>query len=448
MGRAGSKGLLLAAGVLIEGCLIGILLLGDLRSQVPVFFVWFGLATAVYLFAVTRCESVSLRTVVCFGLLFRVTLLPSLPTLSDDLYRYVWDGRVQDAGINPYRYAPESEALAHLRDEEIYPRVNHPEISTIYPPLAQALFLGCYKIWPTVWGIKVALVGVDLLTAWFLLGLIRVFDQRPGQLLIYLWNPLLVVEVAGNGHVDILGVAFLVFALLYLQVGGHGRMAGALGLSVLAKFFALGLVPIFWRWICAGGVREASKRERLSAMFVSRKAWPMLLFPGILLLGYLPYAGAGEGLFRGLGIYAEHWEFNSAAFDLFRALLGSGGGARLAVGTLFGGAVLALTLGWMHPIRAGYFLTGLFLWLTPTMHPWYLIWMLPYLVFYRSPAWLAFTGLSVLSYHVLIRYAAEGVWEEAFWVQGVEYGGFVAVWVAAWGTVRFRRRRGQGRPGT
>ncbi len=432
-------GRLVAAGVLIEVCLIGILALGDLRGQVPIFLALFGGATAVYLLAVRWCETASLRMVLLLGLLFRATLLPSLPTLSDDIYRYVWDGRVQASGINPYRYAPASEALAHLRDNEIYPKINHPDVSTIYPPLAEALFLGCYALFPSLWTVKIALVGIDLLAAWFLLGLIRLYDQHPGQLLIYLWNPLLVVEVAGSGHVDILGAAFVVVALLYLQIGGYGRAVGALGLSFLAKFFALCLVPVFWRWMCVRGRGEEGWRGRLQAMVRPTKAWPVLVFPAVVLVGYLPYADAGEGLFRGLLTYAAHWEFNAPVYGLLKTLLDSGTAARTAIAALFGCAALALTLGWGPPIQAGYLLTGLFLWLTPTLHPWYLVWILPFLVFYRSPAWLAFTGLVVLSYQVLIRYGAEGVWEEAAWVKGVEFGGFAAVWLGVWVLRRLKR---------
>ena len=142
MGRAGKVGVLLTAGVLIEACLIGILSQGDLRERVPFFLALFCGATALYLLAVWKSREAPLWLVAVFGLLFRATLLPASPTLSDDIYRYVWDGRVQAAGINPYRYAPASEALAHLRDGTIYPGVNHREIPTIYPPAAQALFLG------------------------------------------------------------------------------------------------------------------------------------------------------------------------------------------------------------------------------------------------------------------------------------------------------------------
>lgn len=436
-----SKGIWITAGILLEGCLVGIFLLGNLGQRIPNFLAYFGVASIVYLAAVYWCKLVNLKTIICFGLLFRLTLLPTSPSLSDDIYRYMWDGYVQDAGINPYWYAPASDELIDFRDSKNFPRINHPEVPTIYPPLAEALFFGCYRIWPTVWTIKFVLVGFDLLTAWFLLGLLRIFDQHPGQLLIYFWNPLLLVEVASSGHVDILGVAFFVFALLYLQIGGFARMASSLALSGLSKFYAIALVPIFWRWMCAGGVKELKNRDRLLAMIGFRKAWPMLFFGGILFLGYIPYASAGEGLFRGLLIYIQHWEFNSLALDVFTEILGNQITARLVICAIFSVAVLILTLGWMHPIRAGYILTGLFLWLTPTMHPWYLIWILPFLVFYRNPAWLVFTCLSAVSYKVLVRYSVEGIWQEELWVKWVEYGGFILVWTINLGLRKFRAMR-------
>ncbi|MDA0747116.1 MAG: hypothetical protein O2954_11390, partial [bacterium] len=385
------------------------------------------------------CEGDSVKRVVLAGVVFRATLLFALPTLSDDLYRYVWDGRVQGAGINPFLHAPISEALAHLRDVAIYPHVNHPEVPTIYPPLAQAFFRLCFFLHPSIWMVKGLLVCVDLLTAWFLLGLIRVFDLNTGRILVYLWNPLLLVEVAGHGHVDILGVFFLIAALLYLHLGGIGRAFFTLALSFLAKFFALCLVPVFWRWTCVKGRGESSLGRILSMLHPGR-AWPVLIFPVIVLIGYVPFLEAGGQLFGGLQTYAEHWVFNAPVYDGLFMVLGDGEMVRVVIGVLFGAAVLASALSWMPPMQVTFYLIGIFLLLTPTLHPWYLIWMVPFLVFYRSPAWMGFTGLVVLSYVVLIRYAAEGVWEEAGWVRGVEFGGFVLIWLVSYIQKRRKER--------
>ncbi len=416
-----SRAPLVVAGILIEICLIGMLILGDLSRNVPIFFVLFFSAFGIYLAAVWRARAAHLKLAFLFGLIFRATLLPSTPSLSDDIYRYLWDARVQSETINPYKYAPGAPELAHLREDTIYPRVNHPDVPTIYPPLAQITFLASTLLSPTVWALKLFLVGLDLLTAWLLIGLLRTYDLHTGRILIYLWNPLLILEVAGNGHMDILGVTFLILSFLYVSVGGTGRAACALGLSVLGKGFAICLLPMFLRWAHA----RSHSEERPAP-----KAWPFVLFGGTVSAGVLPYADVGWGLFAGLWIYAKHWEFNASVYGLLNGVLELGDLSRVAVGVLFLGAVLALTFKNVHPIRSGYLLAGLFVLLTPTLHPWYLIWIIPFLVFYASPAWLVFTGLVALSYHVLIQFRSAGIWEEAGWVKAVEYGGFIAVWIA------------------
>ena len=422
-------------GILIGLCAIGMLALGDFRYQVPLFFVLFGLWMIFYMAAVWQCTTASLKTVVLFGVLFRVILLFSPPGLSDDVYRYLWDGRVQAAGINPYAYPPASEELAFLRDDAVFPQVNHPDVPTIYPPLAQIFFRICYFVYPSILTLKTALVLFDLLTAWFLLGLIRLYDQHPGQLLIYLWHPLLLVEVAGNGHIDAMGVAFMVFAFLYLQVGGYARAFAALALSCLGKFFAICLVPVFWRWICGRTARTSE--GRLPAGFRPQTVWPVVIFAAIMAVGYLPYREAGENLFAGLLVYAEHWSFNAPVFCILSHLLESPFWARAVIAVVFSGAVILFTFSRMPPIQAGFFLVGAFLLLTPTLHPWYAIWIIPFMVFYRQPAWLVFTGLIAISYQILIKYASEGIWEEAVWVKCVLFGGFALVWAFQ----RIERRR-------
>lgn len=424
------------AGILIGLCAIGMLAMGEARYRMPIFFVLFGLWMVFYLAAVLHCTAAALKTVVLFGILFRVIMLFSPPGLSDDVYRYLWDGRVQAAGINPYAYPPASEELADLRDDTVFPHINHPDVPTIYPPLSQVLFRLCNLVHPSIWTIKSVLVLFDLLTAWFLLGLIRLYDQHPGQLLIYLWHPLLLVEVAGNAHVDAMGVAFMVFALLYLQIGGYTRAFVALALSVLSKFFAICLVPVFWRWI-SGRISRRSG-GRLPAGLRTQAVAPVLIFAALIAAGYLPYREAGQNLFAGFLIYAEHWSFNAPVFGILSYLLDSPLWARMVIAVGFSGAVILFTFSRMPPIQAAFFLVGTFLLLTPTLHPWYAIWILPFMVFYRQPAWLVFTGLIAVSYHVLIKYASEGIWEEAVWVKFVLFGGFALVW----GFERIKRRRG------
>ena len=137
---------LLALGV--ESILLYVVWLGDLRTQIHAFWLallGLGALYGVAVFWTLRQKSGSVRTLILFGLLFRLTMWNSPVSLSDDIYRYVWDGRVQLAGINPYRYAPEDDSLASLRDSTIYTAINHRQIPTIYPPLQPKHFLPSWE---------------------------------------------------------------------------------------------------------------------------------------------------------------------------------------------------------------------------------------------------------------------------------------------------------------
>ncbi len=382
-----------------------------LGKQVPVFFVLFGIASVAYLIAVWHCEYVPLTAIVIAAAVFRLSLLFSIPALSDDIYRYVWDGRVQWAGINPYRFAPAAQELAQVRDALIFPKINHPELPTIYPPIAQIAFWVGYGISGGILGIKVLLACADLIAGWLIVCLLRHFEQRTQWVLIYFWHPLVVVEIAGNGHIESLGIVALL-AALYLFLKGRDRIAvSALGGAVLVKFFPLIFLPNFVRW-------QGWRPTNWSAL---------LMVPCVVLLGYLPYAWTGASVLGSLGTYAQHWSFNSAVFDILILLCGSGQIARGIIALLFSSVVLLLIWKRVPLLHCAYVTAVAFVLLTPTLHPWYVLWLIPFLVFYRHPPWIAFSLLVVLSYHILIQYQAHGVWEEAAWVQWVEYGGLVLV---------------------
>ena len=406
----------LLMGVIMTGSFVAMLAWG---RQVPVFFVLFGIASIAYLIAVWRCECAPMAVIVIAGVAFRLIALFAAPALSDDIYRYVWDGRVQWAGVNPYRFAPVAPELAHLRDARIFPKINHPELPTIYPPGAQVAFWVGYGISGGILGIKALLVCADLIAGWLLVRLLRHFNHRAQWVLIYLWHPLVVLEIAGNGHLESLGIVALLAALYFFVRGRDGIALIALGGAVLAKFFPVIFFPGFARW---KGWRPTN--------------WPALLIaPGVVLLGYLPFAWTGAPVFGSLGTYAQHWSFNSAAFDVLILLCGDGQIARGIIAALFLGVVLFLVYRRLPILHFAYLTAAAFVLLTPTLHAWYVAWLIPFLVFFRHPAWIVFSLLVVLSYHVLIQYRAVGVWEEAPWVQWVEFGGLALV-----GTWHLKRR--------
>lgn len=428
-------------GLLMEACFIGMAAAGDLRRHVAAFLLLHLAAFLTYLAAVWRVrpEGRRMAWIVAFGLLFRLTLWCSPGALSDDLYRYLWDGRVQAHGINPYRYPPDAPELTALRDPHL--SVNHPDVPTIYPPFAQVVFLLISLISPTPLAVKIAFTLFDLGTAWFLHRLLVRRGGPPEALIIYLWSPLVVVEVAGSGHVDALAIFWMVGALLWAEERKPVRASVALSLSILSKFFAAALIPAFWVW-------RPHPPPPLSHGERGVRGLALLLIPLIVAAAYLPYIGAGENLFAGLRTYAEHWQFNDLLFRHILARANTPDRARQVVALLFGLTALVLAIRKVDLFTSAFVLVGAFLLLTPTLHPWYVLWVVPFLVFRRDAAWLLLTGLVPLAYYVLIRYVSEGVWVEAEWVRWAEFGPFAALYVGekVWAWREKRRGDRIGRP--
>jgi alpha-1,6-mannosyltransferase len=360
-----------------------------MASYLYVFFALFGLyGLAVLVIFRKRERNACLVLIGGFAILFRLILVFSPLTLSSDLYRYIWDGRVQHAGINPYRYPPVDEALAALRDEAVFPHINRPQAPTIYPPAAQMLFALIYALWPdSISGTKAFMVLGDLVTMLLLVRLLRQRNVDADRVLIYAWSPLVVVELAGSGHMDALMLPFLLVALL-ARASDKPLLAGvSLGIATLIKLYPAIVFPALYR-----------KPDRL---------FP-LAFGGTLLLGYLPYVlgararilgflptyfGAGEDFNVGLRY------FLSAALAPFvdspRAV------AMLLLVALFG--VSAVVIGWRGQRddfwHRAYLLIAAYLLLLPTsFQPWYLVWLIPFLCLYPTWGWLYLSGSVSLSY--------------------------------------------------
>ena len=228
--------------------------------------------------------------------LMRLLALPEAPFLSTDVYRYVWDGRVQAAGINPYLYIPDAPELSALRDSEIYPQINRANYApTIYPPLAQAIFFLVGQVSPTVLAMRVTMVGFEVLAILIILKLLDVAGLARERILIYAWNPLTVWEFAGNGHVDAAVIGFVAVALL-ASVRRRAVLAGlALGAAVLMKFLPAVLFPALWR-------RWDFKLPAACAALVGG-FYLLYASAGSKLLGFLPGYVSEEGLKDASGYY-------------------------------------------------------------------------------------------------------------------------------------------------
>ena len=240
-------------------------------------------------------------------LILGVAVLCRLPPLfgdaflSSDVYRYVWDGIVQQAGINPYRYVPADPALMALRgasEGNIYPAINRANYAhTIYPPFAQIFFWSVTFISPTLFMMKTALVLCEGVTVWSLLWLLRAFGRRREQIILYAWAPILIWEIAGSGHLDSLAMALIGLALVARYQRRPVLTGLFLALAILTKLYPLVLFPALY-------MRHPFNRK--TGRVESGVEWTMPAVVAVLsIVGYAAYSSVGRLVFGFLGGYVE-----------------------------------------------------------------------------------------------------------------------------------------------
>jgi hypothetical protein len=350
--------------------------------QAAVFFL------AVWLARPVRSSRAGLILIFAVAAAMRLAALVSPQYLSDDIYRYIWDGRVAGAGINPYRYIPTDPHLAGLRDTTVFPEINRSTYApTIYPPAAQAVFFAVTRISESVTAMKAAMVGFEAVAMLLLLRLLIGAGLPNTRLLIYAWHPLPVWEFAGSGHIDAVLVVLVVLAL-WARRRGSGALTGlALGIATLAKFYPAVLTPALWR----------------------RWDWAMpAVFIAAVILAYLPFLDVGWRVFGFLPGYLDEEGFaGGAGFYLL-------GVVRLVIPTFPAWLYLAMALIVLaalglallfaqqpnRDIAGSAALATAFVVLLSPHYPWYFVWLVPFacLVPSRSLLWL--TAASVLLYLV------------------------------------------------
>ncbi|HTI00544.1 MAG TPA: hypothetical protein VL752_06310 [Acidisoma sp.] len=261
-----------------------------------------GISAAVYFLSVwwvlrAQWPKQTVWLVLGIAALLRVTLLTVPPMLSTDIYRYVWDGRVQAHDINPYRYIPVDPALAGLRDSRVYPHINRKEYArTIYPPVAEMVFGLAGRVWDSVNSFRLAALAFEALGIGAMLLLLPLAGLPRERILIYAWNPLALWSFASDGHVDAIAVGFVGLALLLRARRRHGWAGAALAAAVMAKFLPIVVAPAllrggrFWRPAAAG-------------LAVIILGYAFYSGAGRHVLGFLPTYGAEEGLDSGQGFW-------------------------------------------------------------------------------------------------------------------------------------------------
>ncbi len=353
----------------------------------------------VWLIVRARGARSTLLIVLLFAGLFRLGVVFAPPYLSDDIFRYIWDGRVQAAGVNPYRYIPADEHLQGLRDEAIYPYINHRDSApTMYPPAAEFMYFVTTRISESVTWMKLTIVGFELITVWILMELLASFGMARQRILIYAWHPLAVWEFAGSGHVDPLAFVFIALALLARRRNWETAIGISLGFATLAKLFPIVLFPaLYKRW-----------------------GWKMpLALLVTIVAGYLPYLGVGPlGVIGFIPGYARERGIVSGEQFFILGLVDRLLGVRLpnALFLSFAGAILlALTL-WSilkrgdcdrSYLKRSLVLGAAFMVLFAPHFPWYFAWLILLLCFVPSIPVFHLTVASFVLY-LTWRYWNEG----------------------------------------
>ena len=359
--------------------------------------------------------------VVVFGLvlaaIWHVAFLQQPAGADDDVHRYVWDGRLQRLGYNPYLVVPSDPTVQGLHTAETR-NLNNPNLPSPYPPGAQLFFRAVTAVHESVSTFKAVFVLCDFAIALILLDVLRTNRQATHLVLAYAWNPLLAVEVAGSGHIDIVGALLLVMSVAALQRRWRPIAAMTFALAVAVKFLPIVLLPLYWKRI---RIRDAA----LAAVIVA--------------IQYVPFLDHGRVPTGSLGTYVQTFRFNGPVFAIFdrvappQLLVG----LAVLVGLLAATWIRRVSDDWSPGACAWPVAASLFC--APVVFPWYLLWLLPFLTSVSTLLIVVWTVSIIPTYVMWHLSVLRGSWGALpGWTMVVEYG-CVAVAAAVWAFARIRR---------
>jgi hypothetical protein len=388
----------------------------------PSFIIPLAVAGIAYLLAIREFFSTPEfpHRVIVIGLvlaaLWHLPFLLTPPGSDDDIHRYVWDGRVQRLGYNPYIVVPSDPALSGLHTPETR-TLNNADLPSPYPAGAQLFFRAVTAIHESVSALKVAFVVCDLAIVLLLLDILRRSRQGAQWVLAYAWNPLLATEVAGSGHIDIVGVLLLLVSFAALERRWRAVAALAFGLAVAVKLLPIVLLPLYWKRV---RMRDAA----LAAV--------------VLGLLYVPFFNHGRIPIGSLGTYVQSFRFNDPVFATLERVVAP----QLVVGL----AVLVgfLTAIWLRSTTPEWS-SDAFAWpmaasllCAPVVYPWYLLWLLPFLRSASTLPIIIWTVSIIPTYYVWHLRTLGRPWLVPGWIMLLEYGS-VATAAVIIGFRRFKR---------
>jgi hypothetical protein len=405
---------LVLCGALLSGCVVAWLKEGDPTRRIAFHLAVYGLAFAAYLGGLAAAAGLSRRgllAALALAVAWRTALALAPPLLSNDINRYVWEGRVQQHGGNPYAWddRPDATRWASLRDE-VWRGLNHPDYTAVYPPFWQVACRLVVTVDDSVRAMKVFLTGCELLLLGVLAALLRRRGLPRERLLVLAWSPLALVEIAGSGHNEAFGMLLLAGALLALESRRPLLSAVLATLGFLAKFLP-GLVALSW-----------ARRYRPVHALAAAAATAAVVLPY--------WRGAEKTFFLSLSKYSEFWRFNETLFAPLAALTGSHAAAVRAGAASAVLLALVLAVRRAPPAAAATAVVAAALLLGPNVLPWYALWLVPLLVLRDEPAALLFTGTVALAYLVYPTWQSGERWEVGWGVRALEYGPCLALLLA------------------
>jgi len=373
----------------------------------PHFMAALAVAGAVYLLAVREFFArprFPMRVAIlglALAAVWHVEFLRLAPGPDDDIHRYVWDGRLEKLGYNPYVVVPGDPAVRGLHTPETR-TLNNPDLPSPYPAAAELFFRAITAIQESTFALKLAFVVCDFAIVLLLLDLLRSNRRGAHLALVYAWNPLLAIEVAGSGHIDIFGALLLVISVVALTRNWRALAATAFGLAVAVKFLPIVLLPFYW------------KRVR------NRDAALALAAVGLL---YAPFLNRFRIPVGSLATYMRSFRFNGPIFEALDRVAPPGLLAGLAVAL---GLATAISLRSPAPERSPEALAwpmAVSLLCAPVVFPWYLVWLLPFLTS-RSTLLILIWTVSIIPTYVQWHLRTLGRPWGALpgWVMLVEYG--------------------------
>ncbi|MCP4254868.1 MAG: hypothetical protein GY775_15975 [Candidatus Scalindua sp.] len=448
---------ILITGFIIEILCVAIAYSGDIKKNILCFAILYIASFVTYIFAIfyiskneeadeqeNNSSIAVLWAIIIFSLMFRFTLFPVAP--SDDIYRYLWEGKLQRNWISPYSHPPEASSLEYLRDG-FFSGINHKHLSTIYPPLTLMVFAVADYVSHSIMSMKAVFLIFDVLSIFILLKFLRVMGKDLHNVLTYAWSPLILISFAARGHCDSLQIFLVILALYLFAIRKNLSTVFSIALAVMSKFIFVIITP----FLIPG----------------KKLKYVVVLFTVIAVL-YLPYISAGKGLFSTLLHFGTQYHFNdSAHFLIFCLCIGSPLASKIVTALIFGAVLLLLYKRHLNlfitdnnrnsPLSNGgsekrgniemnncvlnyaFVAIGTFLILAPTLHPWYLTWIIPFLCFNKNRAWLLLTGTVICYYFMnhelfskMIWYNDEWVWKEVHWLKLPEYLPFYALLIYGW----------------